>query len=256
MCAAQKSRRLHRAASLRGDRMGRGEMKETRARKYAAAAVIMTVILLMGGCMERKNRFVAHMEERYGETFEYKGEKRGSARSSGYTVRLSCSRFAGEEILVTQIKKDDGSFTYLDNYMAYVFHEQAKDRIEAAIGSVFSDFWIYFPVPKGVFDTGTEEFSLEDYLQEQDANLNITLLTFGEEAGEERLQALIDTFVQNEIALECTVVFVNGETERDSVTEENLAVYMARTGWYDKIADFWIKGDGEIGYRSWRQSPA
>lgn len=202
--------------------------------------------------MKKENRFVSYMEERYGETFEYKEDKSGSAGKSGYTVRLTCGRFPGEEILVTQIKEDDGSFSYLDNYMAYVYHDEAKGRIEAAAGSIFCDFWVYFPVPKGVFSTGTEEYGIEDYLQENAANKNITLLVFGESADDGRLEALIDAFVQDNIALECTVVFVNGETERDAVTEENLAGYMVKTGWYDKIADFWVKKDGEIGYLSWR----
>lgn len=209
-------------------------------------------ILTLGGCMEKENRFVAYMEEKYGETFEFIEEKRGRAYKSGYTVRLASGKFPEADIMVTQLKDEDGSVIYLDNYMSYVYYTEAKQRIGKVIGSVFDDFWLYFPIPRGTFDIDPEQFGIEDYLEEEQADLNITVLIFGENADDENLDALINVFAQNNIVLECTAVFTEREKGEGAASEETLAEYMARDGWYEKIADFWVKEEGEMGYKSWR----
>ena len=101
--------------------------------------------------------------------------------------------------MVTQLKDEDGSVIYLDNYMSYVYHSEAKQWIEEAIGSVFDDFWVYFPIPRGTFDINPDRFRIEDYLREEQADLNITVLIFGETANDENLEALINSFAQKDV---------------------------------------------------------
>lgn len=229
------------------------EMKKRGNMRIGISAILICGALFMGGCMDKENRFVSYMEEKYGETFIYKEDERGRASQTGYTVSLTNDKFPGKEILVTQVKKEGGEISYLDNYMAYVFHEQAKERIEDVAGEAVDDFWIHFPIPRATFSSEEPDvYSLEDYLGDPLTDINITLLVFGETADDDALQRVVDAFVENGISLACTVVFVDSSTGRDTVTEDNFADYMAKEGWYEKIADFWIKDSGELGYKSWR----
>lgn len=203
--------------------------------------------------MSAKESMLVHMEEKYDETFEFIEEKRGRAYKSGYTIRLASTQFPEADIMVTQLKDGDGSVIYLDNYMSYVYYSEAKQWIEEAIGSVFDDFWVYFPIPRGTFDINPDRFGIEDYLREEQADLSITVLIFGEDANDKNLEALINSFAQNGIVTECTAVFTSREHGEAAASKETLSKYMAKTGWYEGIADFWVLADGRTGYRSWRE---
>lgn len=140
-----------------------------------------------------------------------------------------------------------------DNFLAYVYHDGAQQKIEEAISAVYSDFWMYFPVPSAVFDLDPETTGVKEYLSEDDADIKITLLAYDQEANDKKLDALVESFKKNGIAVECTVVFTSREQGGAAASEDALQTYMSKTGWYDDIAEFSIRSNGQLEYRKWRK---
>ena len=65
---------------------------------------LLAMSLIKKKPMSVKESMLAHMEEKYGETFEFVDERRGRAYKSGYTIRLASNRFPEADIMVTQLK--------------------------------------------------------------------------------------------------------------------------------------------------------
>lgn len=212
--------------------------------------ILMIGLLLLGGCSNH-NQFVAHMEEKYGDTFTYIREVRGRYNDTGYTVELKSEKFPGEIIRVRQKKEENGSITIMDNYAAYLFHEEACQLMENVVSNVFDDFQIFFPIPLSAFHAGDlKNYSVQDYLMEVGAEIKIVVIVY-EDGTEEKVQKLAELFSDEQMTLTVTLIFVDPDTDRDMVTDENLTDYMAKEGWFEHLASFWIRGNGEIGYLNW-----
>lgn len=227
-------------------------MRNIRSRRFGSAAALLLIIVLTGGCMSQESKFVAHMEEKYGETFTYIRELRGRYNETGYTVEMESEKFPGEIVRVRQRKEEDGSITLMDSYAAYLYHEEAYQLLENVAGKVLNDFRLFFPVPLSAFHTGDlENYEAEDYLKEAGAEIKIVVIVY-EDGSEKTAQKLAGLFSDERMTLTVTLIFVDPDTDRDLVTEENLSDYMAREGWFEHLASFWVRENREIGYMNWR----
>ena len=84
------------------------------------------------GKMDFKNEALAYMEEKYGETFTWESPVDGMfgrEEASGY---VSCSSFPGEKIMVSGIQEGE-VHTFSDNYLEYLFNEEATQTLQNLI---------------------------------------------------------------------------------------------------------------------------
>lgn len=230
-----------------------------------SASLTITVIYV-------EEKAVTHIQEKYGTTYasnEYgsylepiqldehinyldKLEQYAEKYDDGYFVQIKSNIYPEAEIYVL-VNDIFGETTYRDNFLAYVYHDEAQQKIEEAISTVYSDFWMDFPVPSAVFDLDPETTGVKEYLSEDDADIKITLLAYDQEANDKNLDALVESFKKNGIAVECTVVFTSREQGGAAASEDALQTYMSKTGWYDDIAEFSIRSNGQLEYRKWRK---
>lgn len=230
-----------------------------------SASLTITVIYV-------EEKAVTHIQEKYGTTYasnEYgsylepiqldehinyldKLEQYAEKYDDGYFVQIKSNIYPEAEIYVL-VNDIFGETTYRDNFLAYVYHDEAQQKIEEAISAVYSDFWMDFSVPSAVFDLDPETTGVKEYLSEDDADIKITLLAYDQEANDKNLDALVESFKKNGIAVECTVVFTSREQGEAAASEDALQTYMSKTGWYDDIAEFSIRSNGQLEYRKWRK---
>lgn len=230
-----------------------------------SASLTITVIYV-------EEKAVTHIQEKYGTTYasnEYgsylepiqldehinyldKLEQYAEKYDDGYFVQIKSNIYPEAEIYVL-VNDIFGETTYRDNFLAYVYHDEAQQKIEEAISAVYSDFWMDFPVPSAVFDLDPETTGVKEYLSEDDADIKITLLAYDQEANDKKLDALVESFKKNGITVECTVVFTSREQGGAAASEDALQTYMSKTGWYDDIAEFSIRSNGQLEYRKWRK---
>ena len=230
-----------------------------------SASLTITVIYV-------EEKAVTHIQEKYGTTYasnEYgsylepiqldehinyldKLEQYAEKYDDGYFVQIKSNIYPEAEIYVL-VNDIFGETTYRDNFLAYVYHDEAQQKIEEAISAVYSDFWMDFPVPSAVFDLDPETTGVKEYLSEDDADIKITMLAYDQEANDKNLDALVESFKKNGIAVECTVVFTSREQGGAAASEDALQTYMSKTGWYDDIAEFSIRSNGQLEYRKWRK---
>ena len=230
-----------------------------------SASLTITVIYV-------EEKAVTHIQEKYGTTYasnEYgsylepiqldehinyldKLEQYAEKYDDGYFVQIKSNIYPEAEIYVV-VNDIFGEATYRDNFLAYVYHDEAQQKIEEAISTVYSDFWMDFPVPSAVFDLDPETTGVKEYLSEDDADIKITLLAYDQEANDKNLDALVESFKKNGIAVECTVVFTSREQGGAAASEDALQTYMSKTGWYDGIAKFSLLSNGQLEYIKWRK---
>lgn len=229
--------------------------------------VLITVVEIYA-----EDKAIAHIQEKYETTYasneyesylelvhlnEYENYLDELARceeeyDAEHFVPIKSNIYPEAEIYVV-VNDIFGEATYRDNFLAYVYHDEAQQKIEEAISAVYSDFWMYFPVPSAVFDLDPETTGVKEYLSEDDADIKITLLAYDQEANDKKLDALVESFKKNGIAVECTVVFTSREQGGAAASEDALQTYMSKTGWYDDIAEFSIRSNGQLEYRKWRK---
>lgn len=230
-----------------------------------SASLTITVIYV-------EEKAVTHIQEKYGTTYasnEYgsylepiqlgehinyldKFEQYAEKYDDGYFVQIKSNIYPEAEIYVL-VNDIFGETTYRDNFLAYVYHDEAQQKIEEAISAVYSDFWMDFPVPSAVFDLDPETTGVKEYLSEDDADIKITLLAYDQETNDKNLDALVESFKKNGIAVECTVVFTSREQGGAAASEDALQTYMSKTGWYDGIAKFSLLSNGQLEYIKWRK---
>lgn len=227
---------------------------------------LCVIVIIIGEITDEK--VIAHIQEKYGTT--YASNEYGSylelvprdecendsdvtaLYDAGYFVPIKSNIYPEAEIYV--VANDIlGEATYRDIFLGYVYHDEAKQKIEDAISVVYSDFWMDFPVPSAVFDLDPETTGVKEYLSEDDADLKITLLAYDQEANDKNLDALVESFKKNGIAVECTVVFTSREQGEAAASEDALQTYMSKTGWYDGIAEFSLLSNGQLEYKKWRK---
>lgn len=79
-----------------------------------------------------RDEALAYMEEKYGEAFIWEGPVDGMLgrdEASGY---VSCNSFPGEKILVSG-QSEGESYTFSDNYLEYLFNEEATQTLQSLI---------------------------------------------------------------------------------------------------------------------------
>ena len=108
-------------------------------------AFVIPSILYLGviSCMKAQSHIpgaLAHMEEKYGEKFEYVSAHGSSYTTPGYRqIMVSCESFPGEEILVV-INEKEKKAKYSDNYMEYYFRPQVIEFVNEVASKYFDEF--------------------------------------------------------------------------------------------------------------------
>lgn len=203
------------------------------------------------GTTYASNEYGSYLELARSDEYEYDSDVK-ALYDAGYCVPIKSNIYPEAELYVVANNILEEA-TYRDNFLAYVYHDEARQKIEDAISTVYSDFWMDFPVPSAVFDLDPETTGVKEYLSEDDADLKITLLAYDQEANDKNLDALVESFKKNGIAVECTVVFTSREQGEAAASEDALQTYMSKTGWYDGIAEFSLLSNGQLEYKKWRK---
>lgn len=194
--------------------------------KCFLAAILDMLAVNLGGCMSKNNKLISYMEERYGKTFTYIGETNGTFGSKAFTARLSCPDDPEAEILASWLERD-GTEYYADNYMAVRYHEEAYEKLEEAVGRVFSEYRLIFATPDVLLtieDPGA--YSLEDYMDDPLACKTVYIIT-QEELDEEVFQALAGSFTDSGISVKGLAAQAPEGEETAGITEDNVDEFLA-----------------------------
>lgn len=223
-----------------------------RVGKKVFLAMILTMLAgCLGGCMGKSRKIVSYMEERYNKTFTYVGETNGIFGSKAFTARLSCEDDPEADILASW-QEQDGEEYYLDNYMAFRHHEAAYQKIDEAVGQVFSDYQLIFRVPDVLLCIEEpEDYTLESYLADPLAFKSIRIVT-RENVDEASFQALVKTFMDADITVKGVVAVPEDPQETSEITEENVDIFLANKSRVRTQVNFKVE-NGTLINEDWRQ---
>lgn len=222
---------------------------------------IIFLCINLGGCMEigRKdlqNELIEYMKEKYGEDFSYVSPYGGKIGDSSRTIIVNSEIFPGKKILVCKIKNENGKDFYQDNYMAYVLHDAAKEKIRNIMECVYNSAVLVFPVPLEVLpDADDCSYTLDEYLSSADSMINLNILIGTEDIVEykdEKLKKLAQMLAEQGILTYGTVAYVKDDVVLGEISEENIQEYWNHEDWYYARGDFAADLDGNITYIEWR----
>jgi len=113
---------------------------------------------------------LAHMEEKYGEKFEYVRPHGSSYNTPGHRqIKVSCESFPDEEILVVISGKGKNA-EYSDNYMKYYFRPQTIELISEVASKYFDEFTVTVSIAAIVnADDITSATSFDEYIHHKNS---------------------------------------------------------------------------------------
>ena len=218
--------------------------------KWKAMVIFLAGMFCLGGCMNQEKMFVSYMEEKYGEKFAYIEPTGGQLGRASSECWMRSEQFPEQRILAARYQGEDGKFTFYDNYMAVLLHEDAWKEINSVVGTVFDDYQLFFFVTPAVLTAGPD-YTLEDYLKDPAANLSITIVSYSDR-NETSLSRMAEAFGERGIAVHGLLFFADSGMDRGMITEDNIENYEVKSDWFQARANFTIESDGTVSYERWR----
>ena len=105
-----------------------------------------------------------HMEQKYGEKFEY-SEPWGDSLSGTRRFLAICKSFPNEKVFVQIENYRDDSKIFSDNYLAVKYYNETVDYFQIRANSIFGEAKIYYSVNKeGLSPSLAANASLNEFL--------------------------------------------------------------------------------------------
>lgn len=166
-----------------------------------------------------------HMEQKYGEKFEYVSPS-GASYTGTREFMASCESLPGENILVQIENYGQENRIYRDNYLAVKYRQQTIDFLHDRFVEVFGEANIYYNVnPNGLSPDLAADATFEEYLA--DTRVPLVILAEVKESdfsGEEQAVAVAERLAANtgKYVLTLTVVKDNvyGIYEHDALRKQ------------------------------------
>ena len=184
-------------------------------------ALIAAVILIMGvsGCMEKNEvsaveRMVAHLNDRYDDTFAYAEPFGGGAGANSKQIICSSEKYPGAQVVVTLYRDADGLEHIADNYMGVKYEARTRSALEEILEDTFGvEYRLFYQVSLTHCTEGaSNEMSFESYASQRSSGIGFTAVVDSSYAVD-RAQvesALEQAFRDAGICCTQAVVYFNG----------------------------------------------
>ena len=177
-------------------------------RRLLFAAVSAAIIMGVSGCMAPvtlQEQVIAHMNEKYDDTFSYHGPFGGGAGGPTQML-LESAKFPGETFWISCQKKD-GELIVKETYPCVMFLKQTQELITSILDeAIEADYYMIScgGGERAVSENFSSELTFEEYIADKKSGINFFITIDGLVPEGERSDfeaSLVNAFIEHKVCV-------------------------------------------------------
>lgn len=228
--------------------------------------VLVAILMGVNGCMGSKANghkpyeevLLAHLQNKYGEIFEYVEPYLGTFGNSMKRILVVNELYPDEHIVVGGLLDDDGNVTGIqDNYMAVRLKKELIGTVLEIARHVYGEQVIidYRVSDMLLPDTFDRDTHFAEYTSSTESSLNIGIIIGStadvkkKETDAGRLRELLE---ENMIVTRGVIIYCKDINTYETLSGTDINPYWSRKDWYLARGNFSMTSGYEFMYLNWR----